>query len=178
MHVVRSLKDDIERRFHARSMRQCSRFPANSQDHQKQAPIDATKAAGIKIVKRIQERTTAGIASAGDSAVPSSHAVAQLAALCAGKEANCAAASPELMVSTERWGNVDNTPARRMPNAIDISKLVDKLKDVPGAYIEARCQLRDATPNPYGLAVNAQDIGRIVDAVKGQPYPFTISVCP
>jgi hypothetical protein len=115
----------------------------------------------------------------GDSVVPSSqYAIAQLAASCAGSEANCAAASAELSISTERWGNVDNTPPAGTPNAIDISKVVDKVKDAPGSYIEARCQLREATPNPYATAVNAQDIGRVVDAVKGQRYPFTIAVCP
>jgi hypothetical protein len=79
---------------------------------------------------------------------------------------------------TERWGNVDNTPPGGAPSAIDISKIVDKVKDVPSAFIEPRCQLQAATPNPLGLAVNALDIGRGVDAVKGQPYPFTIGACP
>jgi hypothetical protein len=115
----------------------------------------------------------------GDAVVPSSqYALAQLAASCAGQEASCTAVSNELLVSTERWGNVDNTPAGGAPNAIDISKVVDKVKDLPSAFIESRCQLRDATPNPYAFAVNAQDIGRVVDSVKGFAYPFTISVCP
>jgi hypothetical protein len=83
-----------------------------------------------------------------------------------------------MAVETERWGNVDNFPPGGVPNAVDISKVVDKVKDVPGAFIEPRCQLQPATPNPYGLAVNALDIGRAVDAVKGQPYPFAISTCP
>jgi hypothetical protein len=115
----------------------------------------------------------------GESVVPSSqYAVAQLASTCAGNETSCAAASAELMVSTERWGNVDGNPAGGAPSASDIGRVVDKVKDLPTAFIEARCQLRDAAPNPYGGAVNAQDIGRIVDAVKGLPYPFSISACP
>jgi hypothetical protein len=115
----------------------------------------------------------------GDSVVPSSqYAVAQLASSCTGNEAACAAASAELTVGTERWGNVDNTPAGGTPNAIDIGFIVSKVKDAPGSFIEARCQLQGPTPNPYGLAVNALDIGRGVDAVKGLPYPFTISACP
>jgi predicted outer membrane repeat protein len=115
----------------------------------------------------------------GDSVVPrSQYAVAQLASSCAGNEAACAAASAELTVSTERWGNVDNTPAGGTPNAIDIGFIVSKVKDAPGSFIESRCQLQGPTPNPYGLAVNALDIGRGVDAVKGLPYPFTISACP
>jgi hypothetical protein len=115
----------------------------------------------------------------GDSVVPSSqYAVAQLVSSCLGSEAACAAASAELTVSTERWGNVDNIQAAGTPNAIDIGFIVSKVKDAPGAFIESRCQLQGPTPNPYGLAVNALDIGRGVDAVKGQPYPFTISACP
>jgi hypothetical protein len=115
----------------------------------------------------------------GDSVIPSSqYDVAQLAASCAGNESACTAVSPVLTLVTERWGNVDNSPIQGVPNAIDISKVVDKVKDVPGAFIEPRCQLREATPNPYGMAVNALDIGRAVDAVKGQPYPFTLSGCP
>jgi hypothetical protein len=115
----------------------------------------------------------------GDSVVPSSqYGVSQLADSCAGNEASCAAASAELLVSTERWGNVDNAPVGGTPNAIDIGFIVSKVKDAPGSFIESRCQLQGPTPNPYGLAVNALDIGRGVDAVKGLPYPFTISACP
>jgi hypothetical protein len=115
----------------------------------------------------------------GDSVVPSSqYAVAQLASSCSGNEVTCAAASAELTVSTERWGNVDSMPPGGTPNAIDIGFIVSKVKDAPSAFIESRCQLQGPTPNPYGLAVNALDIGRAVDAVKGLPYPFTISVCP
>ena len=87
-------------------------------------------------------------------------------------------ASSPLIVSTERWGNVDGNPVGGAPSASDIGRVVDKVKDLPGAFIESRCQLREATPNPYGSAVNAQDIGRAVDAVKGNAYPFTITVCP
>jgi hypothetical protein len=115
----------------------------------------------------------------GDSVVPSStYDVDQLSSYCEGKEATCLAASQPMALLTERWGNVDNTPPGGAPSAIDISKIVDKVKDVPSAFIEPRCQLQAATPNPLGLAVNALDIGRGVDAVKGQPYPFTIGACP
>lgn len=108
----------------------------------------------------------------------STYSIAQIPTSCTGHEVTCAQASNPLVLSTERWGNVDDNPPGGTPNAIDISKVVDKVKDLPSALGEPRCQLREATPNPYGGAVNAQDIGRSVDAAKGQPYPFTIAVCP
>jgi hypothetical protein len=115
----------------------------------------------------------------GSAVVPSSqYQVAQLAALCAGNEAACSAVSAELSVATERWGNVDNVPAGGAPSALDIAELVDKARSLPGAMAESRCQLQGALPNPYAAAVSAQDIARIVDAVKGAPYPFTIAACP
>jgi hypothetical protein len=117
----------------------------------------------------------------GDAVIPSSiYDLSQIRPICGAAPASdtCTAASPLMAVETERWGNVDNFPPGGVPNAVDISKVVDKVKDVPGAFIEPRCQLQPATPNPYGLAVNALDIGRAVDAVKGQPYPFAISTCP
>jgi hypothetical protein len=115
----------------------------------------------------------------GDSVIPSSkYAVSHLASSCSGNEADCFVRSAELIVATERWGNVDANPPGSAPNAIDIGFIVSKVKDAPGAFIESRCQLQGPTPNPYGLAVNALDIGRGVDAVKGLPYPFTIAACP
>jgi hypothetical protein len=114
----------------------------------------------------------------GDSVVPSSqYDVSHLAASCAGNEASCASASLELAVATERWGNVDNTPAGAAPNAIDISRVVDKTKDAPGAFTKPRCRLQPATPNAE-VPISALDISRCVDAAKGLPYPFTIGACP
>jgi hypothetical protein len=115
----------------------------------------------------------------GDSVVPGSQCtISHLAASCAGVETTCVAASAGLTVATERWGNVDNTPPGGVPNAIDLEFVVSTVKDAAGAFTEPRCQLRDAIPNPYGLAVNAQDIGQAVNAVKALPYPFAIGACP
>jgi hypothetical protein len=117
--------------------------------------------------------------ASGDSVVSdSTYHVAHLAASCAGNEAACAAASPELQVLTERWGNVDCTQVEP-PTAGDIGFVVSKVKDAAGAFIKPRTQLREAIPNPLAL-VAAQDIARIVDAVKGRHYPdaFTIGACP
>jgi hypothetical protein len=112
----------------------------------------------------------------GENVVPTStYAVAHLAASCAGNEASCAAASADLMINTERWGNVDCSNGNNgIPAAADISRVVDKVQDKTGAFIKPRTQLREGTPNPQGL-VNAQDIARIVDAGKGQQYPFNMN---
>jgi hypothetical protein len=111
----------------------------------------------------------------GSAVVPSSqYAVSQLAASCAGNEASCASASLGLTVLTGRWGDV--LPGTL--NAADIAAVVDKVKDLPSAPIEPRFLLQGQTPDPRVFAVSALDIGRSVDAVKAQPYPFTIGTCP
>jgi hypothetical protein len=113
----------------------------------------------------------------GDPVVPDSiYHVAHLGASCEGNEAACAAASNELQIKTERWGNVDCSQAV-VPGAQDIGFVVSKVRDAVGAFIKPRTQLREAVPNPLGL-VNAQDISRSVDSVKGLQYPFTITPCP
>jgi hypothetical protein len=121
----------------------------------------------------------------GDSVVPdSTYHASLLAASCAGNEPSCLAASAELMIKTERWGNMDCTGAGTtgnvVPSASDIGFVVVKAGDKPfAALIKPRAQLREASPNSFAL-VSAQDVGRVVDACKGRHYPdsFTISTCP
>jgi arylsulfatase A-like enzyme len=76
-----------------------------------------------------------------------------------------------LAITTARWGNVDNS-AVTTPNAIDISEVVDAVKDAPGRISNTRAQLQPHDLNPLARAT-AQDIGKAVDAVKGKPYTFT-----
>jgi hypothetical protein len=115
----------------------------------------------------------------GSAVVPSSeYAITHLAATCAGNEAACTDMWAELFVTTERWGNVDNTPALSAPNAVDLGLIVSKVKDVAGALIEPRAQLQPGTPDPLGDSLSALDIARGVDSVQGDPYPFTIDSCP
>jgi hypothetical protein len=112
----------------------------------------------------------------GSAVVPSSiYDVSQLSAACSGNEAACTVVSGSLSVDTGRWGDV--LPG--LLNAIDLAAVVDKAKDLASAIIEARAQLQPNEPNPGGAAVNAQDVAREVDAVKGLRYPFTGPVaCP
>jgi hypothetical protein len=111
----------------------------------------------------------------GDAVIPSSsYSVSHLAASCAGNEASCPAASPPLVVGTERWGNVDCSNGNNgIPAAADIGLVTAKVRDAAGAFIKPRVHLRTAILDPISV-VNAQDIGRIVDAVKGLQYPFNI----
>jgi hypothetical protein len=122
----------------------------------------------------------------GDSVVPDSqYEASHLAATCAGSEASCSAASAVLPMKTERWGNVDCSGTGTLgivPTAGDLALVVNKVKDVPGAFIEPRCQLQGpgGVPNPVGTAVSAQDISRSIDSVKSIVYPaaFGIASCP
>ena len=114
----------------------------------------------------------------GSAVVPSSTlAISHVPAYCQGFETDCLAASAELMVTTRRWGDIVDGGAIPV-NAIDIAAMVDKVKDLPSAVSEPRALLQPRAPTPLSSAVNAQDIGRSVDAVKGFAYPFTIDACP
>jgi hypothetical protein len=104
----------------------------------------------------------------------SSYSLSQLPPSCQGNEADCATASPPLVVTTERWTNVDCSNSNNgVPNASDLARVVDKIKEWPGSFIEPRLHIR--APLLDGMTqVNAQDAGRAVDAVKGLQYPFSI----
>jgi hypothetical protein len=109
----------------------------------------------------------------GETIIPSSsYSISHLSASCEGNEADCPAASAPLLVTTERWTNVDCSEGNNgIPNASDIGQLVDKVKD--SRFIKPRVHVRAALLNPFQL-VAAQDIARVVDAVKGGQYPFNI----
>jgi hypothetical protein len=116
----------------------------------------------------------------GDAVVPdSTYQVARLGASCLGNEPYCTNVSPQLAISTSRWGNIDNSSAgSAVPNAIDLGLVVTKVKNSPGALIEPRCMLREGTPDPLFASVSVLDAARAVEALKGLPYPFQIGSCP
>ena len=63
-------------------------------------------------------------------------------------------------------------------HAQDIAAVVDKVKDATGSVIKPRGQLQPADVNPM-QAVSAQDIGVVVNAVKGSAYPLVqLEACP
>jgi subtilisin-like proprotein convertase family protein len=105
----------------------------------------------------------------GAAVVPSSqYKIARLGAECAGQDESCFFSSGALTVFTAVWG--DLLPGTL--NAIDVGAAVDKAKDLTSAISEPRSMLQPHVPAPLGSAVSAVDIGMVVDAVKGQAYPF------
>jgi hypothetical protein len=111
----------------------------------------------------------------GDAIVPdSTYEVAHLGEACLGSEASCTTgASDPLVRTTVRWGNVDNN---LITNVQDVSRVVDKVKEAPGAFIKPRTKINPETPNT-AAPCTALDISRCVDAAKGAAYPFPIAVC-
>lgn len=119
-----------------------------------------------------------------DTIVPSSdYSAVVLAASCLGIEESCAAASDEIALITERWGDVaagGGSPPDGSTNVIDIGTIVDKVKGTAASLAEARCWLKQPSSSPVTTPINVIDVGHAIDAVKGLPYPanFTITSCP
>ncbi len=118
----------------------------------------------------------------GSEVVPSSTlSVRTFGMNCVNRESTCTNVSPPLEVPIGRWGDVQlpfSTPGgATQPDFADISSLVDKFKNLPGALSKARAKLQPAIPVMAG-DVDFSDISMSVDAFKGRPYPFTIQGCP
>ncbi len=81
--------------------------------------------------------------------------------------------APPLSVSTGRWGDIVapfNPPSTTaQPDAVDVASMVNKFKQVPGSPTTAQC---DLYPDMVDQIINALDITLMVDAFKGEPYPF------
>jgi len=81
---------------------------------------------------------------------------------------------------TRRSGDVNavyNPPGTTtQPDAIDVTQLVNKFKNVPGAPGKAITQLQPNLPELNG-DINALDIVAVVDGVKGLAYSFA-GPCP
>jgi hypothetical protein len=125
----------------------------------------------------------------GSAVVPSSlYEVQNVAASCAGIEANCTAISAPIQLATSRWADVEtpyNPPSETaQPDVADIAALVAKFRSGPGAPIKARALLAgdDSSGNitiaTLGLDMGFTHIAACVDAFRGKPYPHTISDCP
>lgn len=89
--------------------------------------------------------------------------------------------SPALSVETARWGDVaapyfDPESPTSQPNFGDITAIVSKFKDDPGAI---RKVFADLSPNSPDAVVNFKDISDDVEAFKGNAYPYPgPSACP
>jgi len=81
--------------------------------------------------------------------------------------------SPLLDVPTQVWGDViapfwapDN---QAQPNFADITAIVSKFKDEPGALVKV---VADLSPGSVDAIVDFRDISDDVDAFKGRTYPY------
>jgi hypothetical protein len=144
-------------------------------------------ASTLQCAPHYQDWSTVGLLHlSGSAIVPSSkYDVANMAASCMGSESSCTSVSAPLSVSTTRWGDVEtpyNPPSATVqPDIGDISALVNKFRSAPGAPIKARALLAgsDAFGNVnIGPDLDFSHISVCVDAFRGKPYPYTISVCP
>jgi hypothetical protein len=84
--------------------------------------------------------------------------------------------SDGLMMGTGRYGDIaaafqDPMGQLTQPNAQDIGKVVDVVKQVPGAPHKTTAQMAPNVLNPE-LGVRATDIAEVIDGVKGKAYHF------
>lgn len=160
-------------------------FPSDCEESEVQATTFkcATLQCEPEYVDWAAELGSATLHITGMEIVPSSVYVAQ--AIESGANINDENAySGPLVLQTARWGDVTSpfqdahNPNINQPNISDVAALVDKFKDLPGAIIKARAQLRPDSPNP-NARIDIRDVAAAVDAFKGFAYPFSItSNCP
>jgi hypothetical protein len=117
----------------------------------------------------------------GAEIMPSStYSVQAYAASCVGSEPTCTNVSAAVTMYTRRSGDVEaaySPPcACFQPDAIDVTQVVNKFKNVGGAPVKGRSQLQPNVPE-LNADLNALDIVAVVDAVKGLAYPFP-GPCP
>jgi len=141
------------------------------------------RAATLQCTPHYMDWTTVGLIHVvGSEVAPSSTlSVRTFGADCVNRETTCTNVSGPLELATARWADVEapfGAPGGPTePDFDDVSALVDKFKNQPGALSKARTKLQPAIPN-MGSDVDFSDISMCVDAFKGMPYPFTMQSCP
>jgi len=92
---------------------------------------------------------------------------------CAADPSNEANYSAPLARYTSKWGDIVGASNNQPPNAVvdfvDISCVVDKFKNLPGAPIKSRT---DVAPDVPDKIIDFVDIPSVVDAFRGRPYPY------
>lgn len=127
----------------------------------------------------------------GTEIVPSStYEYEMLYASCSGIEDTCLDVSATYVAATTRWGDVwtpFNPPdASVQPDVADISALVNKFRNAPGAPSKAQALLAGAPGNSFGQITHEvlnvdfgfSHISMCVDAFRGIPYPYAPASCP
>lgn len=130
--------------------------------------------------------STVGLLSVtGEAIVPSSiYDVEVLAGSCRDVEAQCAAVSDALTIETSRWGDIgeayNTAGSGELPDFADISELVNKFKNAPGAPTKTLSMLIGTTeigvidPRPE---LSFSHVAGVVDAFQGIPYPHKPGRC-
>lgn len=86
--------------------------------------------------------------------------------------------SVPLMVPTSIYGDIVDDcsaipcgpPDGSVDIVTDVTAALDKFKNLTGAPIKARC---DGEPHVPDLVINISDVTYVLDAFRGDPYPFT-----
>ena len=121
----------------------------------------------------------------GEAIVPSSiYDIEALAAICRDHEDDCSAVSAPVSIETSRWGDIAESVnpqgAWGPTDFADISVLVDKFKDAPGAPAKSLAVLagdshRGLVDPAPGLSFNHVSVA--VDAFRGLSYPHKPGKC-
>jgi len=111
-----------------------------------------------------------------DVAPSSEYSVQVYGASCLGVEGTCTDVSAPVTMYTRRSGDVEqpfNPPsATGQPDVTDVSQLVNKFKNLPGAPVKAISQIQPNLPE-LNANINVLDILAVVDALKGVKYAFS-----
>lgn len=144
-------------------------------------------AAHVQCTPHYQDWSTVGLLHVTGSAItPSSlYEVENVAASCMGVEANCTAVSTAVEIGTTRWGDVEipyNPPSATLqPDLADVSALLNKFRNAPGAPIKARALLLGGDlmgSIDISTEFSFIHIAACVDAFRGKNYPHLIEECP
>ncbi len=95
-------------------------------------------------------------------------------------------AAPLVLQTTPLWGDVvgnGGAPADGVVNALDVTAMVNRFKNLPGASPRSWCDLHANSPTQgVNLNIDALDITTVVSAFKGSDYPYSgpsaPSTCP
>jgi hypothetical protein len=111
----------------------------------------------------------------GAEVIPSStYSVQFIASGCSPSDENNY--SPSLTLTTSRHGDIAapfqaSTPPLTQPNGLDVTAMVNKFRNIPGASSKVIAQLQPNVPDP-NADVNALDVTASVDAFRGFKYPY------
>ncbi|RME38779.1 MAG: hypothetical protein D6788_06770 [Planctomycetota bacterium] len=92
-------------------------------------------------------------------------------------ETDEASYSPPLIVATSAWGDVTggctpppcSPPDGRVDVTVDVTAVLDKFRNAPGALGKARADVDPIIPDQL---IQIADVTRVLDAFRSGPYPF------